>query len=85
MSSPHFGLGPDLRGQLLGHRYRLEKRVAWGDRPHDGIALRCGGRLVVARLKVLPEGALAVPEDEVDAFQKEGAELIEVFCAMGEE
>jgi len=39
--------------------------------------------LVVAALVVLPEDALAVPEDDVDAFQQAGAELIEAFCSTG--
>jgi len=29
-STPHMGPGPDLRGQVLGHRYRLDALVAWG-------------------------------------------------------
>ena len=54
---------------------------------HEGrpFSLRCGQRLVVARLVVLPEGALAVADDEVDAFQQAGAELIEAFCVAGGE
>ena len=54
---------------------------------HEGrpFSLRCGARLVVARLVVLPEGALAVADDEVDAFQQAGADLIEAFCAAGGE
>jgi len=29
-STPHLGPGPDLRGHVLGHRYRLDELVAWG-------------------------------------------------------
>ena len=49
---------------------------------HEGrpFSLRCGEQLVVARLKTLP-----APEDEVEAFQRVGAELIEALCATGEE
>ncbi len=54
---------------------------------HEGrpFSLRCGQRLVVARLKMLPKGSLAVAYDEVDAFQQAGAELIAAFYATGEE
>jgi len=54
---------------------------------HEGrpFSLRCGERLVVAALVVLPEDARAVPDDDVDGFQQAGAELIEAFCARGRE
>ena len=54
---------------------------------HEGrpFSLRCGQRLMVAPLEVLPEDALPVPDDDVDAFQQAGAELIEAFCAAGAE
>lgn len=54
---------------------------------HEGRAfsLRCGDSLRVLALDVLPENSLAVPDDEVDAFQQAGAELIEAFCAGGGE
>jgi len=54
---------------------------------HEGrpFSLRRGELLAVAPLDMLPEDALAVPEDDVDAFQQAGAELIEAFCARGGE
>ena len=43
-----------------------------------------GGVLAVAPLERLPEGAQAVPMDEVGALQLAAAELIEIFCQGGE-
>ena len=43
-----------------------------------------GGVLAVAPLESLPEGAQAVPMDEVGALQLAAAELIEIFCQGGQ-
>ena len=49
---------------------------------HEGrpFSLHCDERLAVAQLDVLPEDALAVPDEDIDALALAGAELVEAFC-----
>lgn len=63
--------------------YRTAADVAYYVHEGRPFSLRCGERLAVAPLEVLPADAIAVPEEDVDGFQQAGAELIEAFCSRG--